>query len=558
MSWAEVKKINSDLQEPLNYDHYITDISIFGAQSFIFSPENAELWDEMALKSRRLYSHRAIHDYIYERLTDKNIDALYSKSGILSDQINAFHFSNLYLGNNAIELIQNLTQASYLALSEKFKQGIQRVAEQFLAHSNGVGKWLNITFSFNNSTFDKKETWAEILEDETLIKLIFENEAAITTVTASQSAVKALVDTTNSFQIITEHILVSVRAEKIWSNAVFNQDFMGAIFQNPDATTAVAKSAQALGEIVHSAPAIAALVANPDALNIIITTPESKELLIQTMRDVSTSLAALTQTETDIASISAQLPNIVGCTSAMDAMTFAHEEITRSMSVLEPLILSAIRTQAAMEVLLSSASAMGAMFSSSIVREAIFSDPAIYRLIAQSNIAAGAAFDNELTAKKITESLILMKLFVSTPAALNAMLKTENRRITLANCSRLQSMYSSIDQSVRDTKWFDLSTPCLLDSGGRICTKGGKVEASLIPNQSLYLSLKIGSFHAGANAKGIIYHLQNNVEVASVTTTEGPVASGAAGIVTQRVCIGGCRLIEVGDSGTWGIYAYAK
>ena len=62
MSWAEVMKVNSDMREPLNYVHYINDISVFGNKSFIMAKENKNLWNEFCLRSLWLYGHKQIRE----------------------------------------------------------------------------------------------------------------------------------------------------------------------------------------------------------------------------------------------------------------------------------------------------------------------------------------------------------------------------------------------------------------------------------------------------------------------------------------------------------------
>ena len=45
MSWAEVRKINSDFaNEPLNFNNYINDISTFKEDSYVLDTQNMGLW----------------------------------------------------------------------------------------------------------------------------------------------------------------------------------------------------------------------------------------------------------------------------------------------------------------------------------------------------------------------------------------------------------------------------------------------------------------------------------------------------------------------------------
>ena len=83
MSWAEVKRINSDfMNEPLNFHNYISDISTFGAESYVLDSQNEWVFRELMSYSLLVYGHKGIHETIYERLTDQDVDYVLQKNSI--------------------------------------------------------------------------------------------------------------------------------------------------------------------------------------------------------------------------------------------------------------------------------------------------------------------------------------------------------------------------------------------------------------------------------------------------------------------------------------------
>lgn len=149
MSWAEVKKINSDMREPLNYVHYINDISVFGNESFVMSSENAALWNEFCLKSLWLYGHRQIHEYVYNRFDDENIDDLWKDSGILGQQLNSFYEKKDFPAGNGLIVVQQMTTDLFNILESKIQEGYSRFVETFLSKDT-VGQWLTDTFELSS------------------------------------------------------------------------------------------------------------------------------------------------------------------------------------------------------------------------------------------------------------------------------------------------------------------------------------------------------------------------------------------------------------------------
>lgn len=132
---ARIDSVSSD-EEPLNYSHQISDISTFGKDSYVVNQNNAVIWDELAFKSNYLFGHSAIHDVVYNRLTEENIDRLYMYSGYLGRQLNNFHSTERYRTGDADDVFAGITVDGYNKLEDKMRWGFQRHADRKLMYLN--------------------------------------------------------------------------------------------------------------------------------------------------------------------------------------------------------------------------------------------------------------------------------------------------------------------------------------------------------------------------------------------------------------------------------------
>ena len=148
MSWAEIMKITSDMNEPLNHIQYINNISMFGEDSYVLSAKNSSIWDSFCVKSLYLYSHTQLHDLVYNRLDDGNIDDLFEHSSVLGTQLNYFFDTDIFPNGSADDICSVLNDDIYDALGDKFKSGYLRYINKKLSSSE-CGKWVNDTFNLH-------------------------------------------------------------------------------------------------------------------------------------------------------------------------------------------------------------------------------------------------------------------------------------------------------------------------------------------------------------------------------------------------------------------------
>ena len=176
--------------------------------------------------------------------------------------------------------------------------------------------------------------------------------------------------------------------------------------------------------------------------------------------------------------------------------------------------------------------------------------------VAASSTAMTAVAASSTAMTAVAASSTAMTAVAASAVALNAILKNSNARGSFAGSAYLQDKYSAIEATTNNTTYFNKTAAVVLDSGSKRAIGGGSTDATATPNQSLALIQKMGSWSSGMNTTTVIYHLQTNVQVHSVTTTTGPI-SGGTGITASKICIGGCKMTETGDGGVWGVYVYA-
>ena len=181
--------------------------------------------------------------------------------------------------------------------------------------------------------------------------------------------------------------------------------------------------------------------------------------------------------------------------------------------------------------------------------------------VAASATAMAAVAASATALSACASSAVSMEKICSSPMALNIMLKTDSTRNSLCSSRYLQTNYSNINSSTNNTTYF-VKTSNNIDSGSYRAKSDGTKESSSVPNQSLYLSFKIGAWSDGTSVTGKVSHMQDSKLVLSKSTSSGGGQSNdtptSGGVRAEAVCIGGCKFTESSDAYTRGYFVYAK
>ncbi|HFL3654118.1 TPA: phage tail protein, partial [Clostridioides difficile] len=270
MSWAEVYKINSDIQgEPLNFLNYLQDLKLNGSESYILYEGNHRIWEELYLNSLYLFSDRGIREVVYTAFSETDIDNLFDKSTKLGEQLNAFYRTDIFSLGNADNVVKGMTVEHYNSLEEKFKAGYDRYVTREQEKST-IGAWFNSTFSLNSTDLESLTTIVEILANTEATNAILNNSNAIVALTMCKSSMDEVVASTNAMDLIGQYIL-KVTAEPAVIQAILeNNVIREAIINSTEAMTHISTNQESVSYIFKNLEAIQLLLANQESLNLVL------------------------------------------------------------------------------------------------------------------------------------------------------------------------------------------------------------------------------------------------------------------------------------------------
>ncbi|CCL24643.1 phage tail protein [Clostridioides difficile] len=596
MSWAEVYKINSDIQgEPLNFLNYLQDLKLNGSESYLLYEGNHRIWEEMYLNSLYLFSDRGIREVVYTAFSETDIDNLFDKGTKLGEQLNAFYRTDIFSLGNADNVVKGMTVEHYNSLEEKFKAGYDRYVTREQEKST-IGAWFNSTFSLDNTDLENLTTIEEILANVEATNAILNNSNAIVALTMCKTSMDAVVASSNAMDLLGQYIL-KVTAEPAVIKAILeNNVIREAIINSTEAMTHISTNHESVRMIFENLEATQLLLANQDTLDLVLANTNVIRLVftkilkthnsifkldMNPLITIITNMVNSTNIEyqdkifpivenmnTNFISIKDLLSNnnldknniiaIFQCIENNLSVITALSSDEVAFNSIKEIDLAIAKTAAKLagidninintsDALARSDKYMNAVASSQIAVNTIINNSGFLNIVISSSTAMSAIASSSTAMLSISKS----------PLALNKILKTEIGRTSLANSSYLQTNYSNISTSTQNTTYFAKGSNAVIDSGSRNSNDTGGMVSSTTPNQCIFICLTIGSWSNGTNTTGTISHLQTGSQVATRTTTTGPIHQGT-GATAQYICVGGCKFTESSDSGAWGCMAYAK
>ncbi|WP_343099004.1 hypothetical protein [Clostridioides difficile] len=279
MSWAEIYKVNSDLQgEPLNFLSYLQDIKLNGLDSYVLFIGNARIWEELYLNSLYLFSDRGIRETVYTAFSETDIDNLFNKSTKLGEQLNAFYRTDIFSLGNADNVVKGMTMEHYNSLEEKFKAGYDRYVTREQEKST-IGAWFNSTFSLDNTDLENLTTIEEILANVEATNAILNNSNAIVALTMCKSSMDAVVASSNAMDLLGQYILRITTESPVIRAILKNNVIRDAIINSDEAMTQISSNENSVMEIFNDLEATKVLVQNQNSINKILTNRGEKKCL---------------------------------------------------------------------------------------------------------------------------------------------------------------------------------------------------------------------------------------------------------------------------------------
>ncbi|ENY8540206.1 Uncharacterised protein [Clostridioides difficile] len=290
MSWAEIYKVNSDLQgEPLNFLSYLQDIKLNGLDSYVLFIGNARIWEELYLNSLYLFSDKGIRETVYTAFSETDIDNLFNKSTKLGEQLNAFYRTDIFSLGNADNVVKGMTIEHYNSLEEKFKAGYDRYVTREQEKST-IGAWFNSTFSLDNTDLENLTTIEEILANVEATNAILNNSNAIVALTMCKTSMDAVVASSNAMDLLGQYILKVTTEQQVIRAIIKNEVIRDAIINSNEAMTQISSNENSVMEIFDDLEATKVLVQNQNSINKILTNNVTVEKIIPNLLEMKSNL----------------------------------------------------------------------------------------------------------------------------------------------------------------------------------------------------------------------------------------------------------------------------
>lgn len=239
MSWAEVKKINSDLSTPLNYLVYLKDIAVNEYNSYVFRAPN--ILKELAINTTELYRSRSLRSILDIKVW-REVVAKHKNLGYVLDFLASTGDDKPFPEGNIDNILREIS-SSYIYLEKEDLEGIKYYINQKLK-SNEVGKWINRTYNLNSSEIDSYNTLLDLLKSNN-IKLILSNIDICIMLSLSDytnsilevpkpkliEAIKDTIKTSSTIPIVLEFIS---NTEELLNIALLDENVLMNIFQSID------------------------------------------------------------------------------------------------------------------------------------------------------------------------------------------------------------------------------------------------------------------------------------------------------------------------------------
>lgn len=310
MSWGEVMKINSDFaNEPLNFNNYINDISTFGKYSYVLDPENSGLWRSLLTQSLTMFGHSAIHETVYDRLTDDDVNYMILHNGRLGESFNSFYDTDSFASGSIDTVLKTITPASYNELEIKLQNGINRYVTAMTADSS-AGPWLASIFGV--SALSSKTTMASILSDTTLWNNTIMADTSLRYVVCLSASTINWFSSNNSsafLSFITE-VCNSTEATMALFTALTGNSKLATFMSTENAVTIMASKRESMIAITYMPEPFAAMISSTTAMTAVAASETAMDVIVEALTNAAKSETVLNAIKKNLTAIEDSLPNI--------------------------------------------------------------------------------------------------------------------------------------------------------------------------------------------------------------------------------------------------------
>lgn len=216
MSWAEVKKLNSDLSTPLNLAALINHIDLVGSSYVGYGdiPLTVEI-----LSGDTVYAHQIAKETLTEIMLENSTltTAVIANPSAVNRCLRDTYVNSQIIGESAVETY----------------------CDAMLGEPTGVGSWLAFICNSDNATLIACADIDAIIASETAMNVIASSETAMNAILASETAMNAVAASETAMNAI-------VASETAISKIITNDQVLYSIAVNNDTSLGLSKLASGI------------------------------------------------------------------------------------------------------------------------------------------------------------------------------------------------------------------------------------------------------------------------------------------------------------------------
>ena len=306
MSWFEVQKINSDfINEPLNFNNYINDISVFGDKSYVLDKYNKNLFRNLLTQSLTMFGHQEIHEYIYNRMTEEDVDVMIEGNARLGQALNSFYRTDIFTGNNVDEILSNIGSSKLNTLELKLQGGIVRYVTKKTSGEDAAS-WLQSVFNVDMSGFTTMES---IINDTDFWNnTIMTNESLAFVVCLSHAAIDVITTMSGTkFVDFIRNVANSTSASTYLFSAFNNAGRLEDLFNDEEACQTLVSREECVSAILQCMPAFEKAMASQTMTSALIASTEVKNVVVDHLLNLIDRQKRLDNSKSNLDAVCAEI-----------------------------------------------------------------------------------------------------------------------------------------------------------------------------------------------------------------------------------------------------------
>lgn len=319
--------INSDyVNEPLNFNNYINDISVFGTESYVLDKSNENLFHALLSQSLTMFGHDAIHEYVYNRLTDADVDVMIHDNPRLGQSFNSFYNTSVFADGDIDTVLSGITSTNFNVLELKLQSGIVRyVSEKTIGDT--AAEWLGNVFGVDMSTYT---TMASILADTDFwTNTIMLNESMLFVVCSSYAAIDFVSEATGTlFTDFIETASNSVPATDGLISALNGVSRLDEFFANETVCNIITSKEEAVTAICYNLQGFSAFINSTVAMTCVQNSEAAQDVIVNAIAVVGDTETKLNEIHTALDIINTDITSLKDGTKVVDEIEETKTKIT--------------------------------------------------------------------------------------------------------------------------------------------------------------------------------------------------------------------------------------